>query len=78
MSNRARVRLLVATAGVLAVHSTSFAQELEEVIVTAQKRAERLIDVPISLDVLSADQLAERRIETVKDLAYNVPGLTLR
>ncbi|WP_129775635.1 TonB-dependent receptor [Peristeroidobacter soli] len=78
MKSRAIGQAVIATVGVLAVQTMSFAQELEEVIVTAQKRAERLIDVPISLDVLSGEQLEQRRIETMKDLAYNVPGLTLR
>jgi outer membrane receptor protein involved in Fe transport len=56
----------------------SVAQQLEEVIVTAQKRAERLVDVPMSIDTLSATELAQRRIENVQDLSYAVPGLTLR
>jgi hypothetical protein len=40
---------------------------LEEVLVTAQKRAERLRDVPISITVLAAVQLDRSRYCTVRD-----------
>jgi iron complex outermembrane receptor protein len=50
---------------------------LEEVIVTAQKREQRLIDVPISIVALSADELVKRRITTIDDLSFAVPGLAI-
>jgi len=49
---------------------------LEEVIVTAQKRPERLLDVPISLSVMTGEQLAERGVENVRDLQYSIPNFT--
>jgi iron complex outermembrane recepter protein len=49
---------------------------LEEVVVTAQKRVERLIDVPQSVTVLSADNLARSGITQFRDYASTVPGLT--
>lgn len=51
---------------------------LEEVIVTAQKRAERLIDVPQSLTVLSADDLTKLGALQFTDFANTVPGLTFQ
>ncbi len=48
---------------------------LEEVVVTAQKREERLIDVPISIAVASGDELQQRRITTLEDLPQVVPDL---
>jgi len=51
--------------------------QLEEVIVTAQKREERLMDVPISIVSLSADELQKRQITTIDDLPFAVPGLTI-
>ncbi len=48
-----------------------------EITVTAQKRDERLIDVPISIVALSADELRKRNIASIDDLALAVPGLTV-
>ena len=50
---------------------------LEEVIVTATKRAERLTDVPMSMVVLSGRQLTETQTNTLQDITYRVPGLQL-
>src|SRR3984893_4008946 len=41
---------------------------LDEVIVTAQKRSERLVDVPISVAVVSAAQLDNAALEGLQDL----------
>ncbi len=51
---------------------------LEEVIVTAQKREERLIDVPISIVALSADELAKRNAVGIDNLSQAVPGLAIQ
>ncbi|MBL8271288.1 TonB-dependent receptor [Steroidobacter sp.] len=51
---------------------------LEEIIVTAQKRAERLVDVPMSISVMSGEALEERGFVNVQDLAFAVPGMTMR
>lgn len=48
---------------------------LGEVIVTAQKYAQRAFDVPISLAVLTAYDLDRNRITNLTDLQYYVPGL---
>ncbi|NGY06596.1 TonB-dependent receptor [Solimonas terrae] len=50
---------------------------LEEVIVTARKRAEPLQDVPVSISAFNADQLDARGIQDVRDLTTAVPGLTV-
>jgi iron complex outermembrane receptor protein len=51
---------------------------LEEVIVTARKREESLQSVPVAVTVISAEQLREKNIQTVNDLAINTPGLMVR
>ena len=38
---------------------------LEEVVVTAQKRSERLLDVPLSVTAASGDQLARQGITKI-------------
>lgn len=48
---------------------------LEEIVVTAQKREQRLIDVPQSVSVLSGDALAKLGAVQFRDFANRVPGL---
>lgn len=48
---------------------------VEEVVVTALKRAANLQDVPASITALSSDQLASLHLETATDLATQVPNL---
>jgi iron complex outermembrane recepter protein len=48
---------------------------LQEVIVTAQKRAESLQEVPISIAAIGEQQLEELGIRSLKDFAGNVPNL---
>lgn len=47
----------------------------EEVIVTAQKREEKLQDVPISIQAFSGESMAARGIETTAQLGTVVPSL---
>jgi iron complex outermembrane receptor protein len=50
---------------------------LSEIVVTAQKREERLQDVPMSLTALSGDQLTRTQAYRFEDYVGTVPGLTL-
>ena len=50
---------------------------LAEIVVTAQKRAERAEDVPISMSVISGDRLIETQNTTLQDIANTVPGLQM-
>lgn len=71
---------LAATALSSLAGTTAFAQaaqgttESEEIIVTAQKRAQNLQDVPISIDVTSGAALAVRQTDNITKLATVVPG----
>lgn len=51
--------------------------QLEEIIVTAQKRQSSLQDTPISMEAFSADMMAERGIAGVADLTGQVPSITI-
>ena len=53
-------------------------QKLEEIVVTAQKREERQIEVPISMVVLTPEDLAARSITSVEELVAVVPGLSIQ
>ena len=53
-------------------------QQLEEVMVTARKREERLQDIPTSASALTADFMENMNpIETVRELTDLIPGLTM-
>jgi len=68
-----------AWAGVLAmlVYMNVHAQSLEEIVVTAQKREQSVQDVPISMTVLSGDQLQALGVTNAKDIAQQTPGLIM-
>jgi len=46
-----------------------------EIIVTAQKRTERLQDVPMSISVISGDRLTATQSTTLQDIVDSVPGM---
>src|SRR5215467_6518607 len=50
---------------------------LEEVTVTAQRRTERLQDVPVAVTAVSEAELAERGVRAAGDIADAVPNLLL-
>ena len=78
-----RVALACALAG--SVTFTAQAQQrdnssvatLEEIIVTATKRAERLQDVPVSVKALDAATLEQINADGLEDIARMVPSLSM-
>lgn len=50
------------------------AQEIEEVVVTAQKRESTVLDTPATVDVLATQMLQEFRINDLQSLNRLVPG----
>lgn len=46
------------------------------IIVTAQKREERIIDVPVSVNAIGSEQLDRQRIYNVSDLSRSVPSVS--
>jgi outer membrane receptor protein involved in Fe transport len=48
---------------------------LDEIIVTAQKRAENIQNVPIIVTAISASDLTAAKIDTTQDLQFMVPAL---
>jgi iron complex outermembrane recepter protein len=51
---------------------------LADIVVTAEKRAQRLIDVPSAITALDGDALRRAGIETMLDLSYAVPSLVVQ
>jgi iron complex outermembrane receptor protein len=63
-----------------ALAGSAFAQatQVEEIVVTAQKREQSLQDVPISITALSGDAIVANRVQDVRDLSAIAPNLTVR
>lgn len=79
--------ILLTTAAVLAVMPASalaqtsepdpIATQVDEIVVTAQRREQRLIDVPASVSYLGAEQLNNAALGSVMQLSQATPGLTM-
>lgn len=79
-----RAGLLVCSVGVGLAHP-ALAQVGEaepsngqDIVVTAQKRVERLLDVPLAVTALSADVLSNRQINDTTGLIQAVPSLSFQ
>lgn len=57
--------------------SAGTATALQEVVVTATRRAQTVQDVPISVTALTNQNMVEQGIKTATDLVQMVPGLTI-
>lgn len=51
------------------------AQQIEEIIVTAQKREQNIQDVPITITALNADEIKSLGLQNAADVQYQTPGL---
>ncbi|MDF7773997.1 TonB-dependent receptor [Sphingomonas sp. AOB5] len=79
--------LLAGTAAALLAAAPAFAQSADaaadegaanqEIVVTAQKRSQRLQDVPASVAVVDSDTLTQQGAVKFEDYASRVPGLSL-
>lgn len=78
--NRKKMSLAIAT--IMGVAPTVYANDpsnlaIEEVVVTAQKRSQSLIDVPATVSVVSADLLSKSISKDFSDLARLVSGIEI-
>jgi len=55
----------------------AFSEVIEEIIVTAQKRAESLQDIPLAISAFSGEQIAEDGIRDLNDIQGRTPGLVV-
>src|ERR1700687_3150006 len=70
---------LIVLVGLITLCSVSLgasSDALDEIVVTAQRRAERLQDVPAAITALSGDSLNQLRMQGNADLAAHVPRLS--
>ena len=59
-------------------NQASHAAPIEEIVVTAQKRSERISRVPISITAIGRAQMDKQGVRRIEDLARLVPGLHLQ
>jgi len=57
------------------ISTGTYAAQLEEIIVTAQKRAQSLQDVPISMTAITGERMQDAGITSFADLSGFVPNL---
>jgi iron complex outermembrane receptor protein len=66
---------LLSWAGVTAAAAAEGVGGLEEIVVTARRKEESLQSVPISISAFTTEDLQNRGIQTLEDLARQTPGL---
>ncbi|UPT63249.1 MAG: TonB-dependent receptor plug domain-containing protein [Hyphomonadaceae bacterium JAD_PAG50586_4] len=52
--------------------------ESDEIVVTANRREERITEVPFAVTAIGAEEIDERGSNDIKDLQYSVPGLNIQ
>jgi iron complex outermembrane receptor protein len=85
MRNGMKAILLAGSGGAcLLAGSTAWAQDagggdttMSEIVVTAQKKSERLLDVPVSVATVSGDSLVQQNLVQIRDFYNRVPGVSL-
>ena len=66
-----------ATAAPAHAQEAGDSDKLTDIIVTAQKREQRLQDVPVVVTVVGAALLEDAGIKDIKDLTVLTPGMTV-
>ena len=69
----------IGTAGLMALVFTAppaVRAQIEETLVTAQKRQESVQEVPIAVSAFDASALDDKQIDTFSDLQFNVPNVS--
>ncbi len=74
---RAHLLILTVLASALAFPISALAQGLEEIVVTARKRAENIMDIPDAITAFNAETITNARITGIQDFADLTPNLTI-
>ena len=56
--------------------TSALAQTMEEIVVTATKREESIMDVPLAINAMSGEFLRDANLDDIKDLVAFSPGIT--
>jgi iron complex outermembrane receptor protein len=72
-----RLHVLLSASLCLAAFPILADDELENIIVTAERRAESIQDIPVAISAFSGETLVERNISTLADLKYIAPSVAI-
>ena len=50
--------------------------DIDAIVVTAQRRSERLVDVPVSVDFVNSEEMQVKQINSVFDLGKSATSLS--
>ncbi len=79
MHSKLRYRLACTAALLMLPTAASFAQTgLEEIVVTARQRDEKLTDIPLSITTFSAASIDQAQLKDMQDLTKFTPGFSYR
>ncbi len=82
MMNTRKLALLLSTSMLVGFAQTAIAQDkpaaLEEIVVTARQRSENLMEIPLSITSLSADQIEQAQIRDMTELTKFTPGFNYK
>ena len=78
-TRRAALRGSMTALALITSATAAYAQDsvIGEVVVTAQKRSEQLLDIPMSVSVLGGESLERAQADNFQDLVALVPGLSI-
>ncbi|MBC7667757.1 MAG: TonB-dependent receptor, partial [Gemmatimonadaceae bacterium] len=60
-----------------AADSTALANEVDQIVVTASRTADKLSEVPVSMTIIDAEVLRARQAVVISDLLSRTPGVTV-
>src|SRR3984957_3259233 len=69
---------IVTSSNAVAAEADASTEGLQEIVVTAERRAENISRVPISISAFSQSDLDSRDIKTLGDIASVTPGVYFR
>lgn len=76
MKELTKLSLALATSIGLSTSAFAASNQIEEVVVTAQRTAESIQDVPIAVTALTGEMLLDKQVVTVSDLQMNAPNVS--
>jgi len=77
MSTCSAVAMLASAPQVVTAQDQDSAGGLDEVVVTARKRAEDILQTPVAVSVLTSEDIDAKGIVSLADLANNTPGFQI-
>jgi iron complex outermembrane receptor protein len=75
--NSALAPVLIVVCGSVSVPRAATGAELEQIVVTAQKREESIQDIGVAVTVLGRDQLINSNVDNIQDLQNLTPSLQI-